>query len=151
MSRRSLRTLRRAATLLSLGTIGLAACGAGTSPQGATAAAANADTATSTTMAMPPAPGPAAATAAAPVATNSVAIQNFAFGPTTVTVKVGATVTWTNHDDEAHTVFFVFDGSRSPILVNSANVYQKTFTAPGTYVYHCTIHPFMTGTVVVTA
>ncbi|MDQ6947004.1 MAG: plastocyanin, partial [Actinomycetota bacterium] len=59
--------------------------------------------------------------------------------------------TWTNTDDEAHTVFFSFDGSISPILVNSANVYHKAFTTPGTFVYHCTIHPFMTGTVVVTA
>jgi plastocyanin len=88
---------------------------------------------------------------AAPVATGAVTIQKFAFGPSSIVVKVGTTITWTNADDEAHTVFFAFDGSRSPILVNNANVYHKTFTTPGTYPYHCTIHPFMTGTVEVTA
>jgi plastocyanin len=85
------------------------------------------------------------------IATTAVTIQKFAFGPAAIVVKVGTTITWTNMDDEAHTVFFAFDGSRSPILVNNANVYHKTFTTPGTFTYHCTIHPFMTGNVEVTA
>jgi plastocyanin len=85
------------------------------------------------------------------VATDAVNIEGFAFKPGGITVKQGSTVTWTNKDDEAHTVFFMFDSSRSPLLVNSANTYTKTFTTAGTFVYHCTIHPFMTGTVTVTA
>jgi plastocyanin len=145
MSDRSFRSLRRAATLLSLTTLGLAACGvAGSHPSAAS----------STTMTMPmtmPMTASPAAAKTPPVATDAVTIENFAFGPAAVTVKVGTTVTWTNKDDEAHTVFFAFDGSRSPILVNNANIYHKTFTTPGTYTYHCTIHPFMTGVVVVTA
>jgi plastocyanin len=86
-----------------------------------------------------------------PVATDAVNIEGFAFKPAVITIKQGATVTWTNKDDEAHTVFFSFDSTRSPLLVNSANTYTKTFTTAGTFVYHCTIHPFMTGTVTVTA
>jgi plastocyanin len=105
----------------------------------------------STTVPSTTVPSTTTAPGAAAVSTNAVTIQKFAFGPSTVTVKAGSTITWTNMDDEAHTVFFAFDGSRSPILVNTANVYHKTFTTPGTYTYHCTIHPFMTGTVVVTA
>jgi plastocyanin len=96
-------------------------------------------------------PADAATTAGPAVATSAVAIQSFKFGPAAITVKAGTTVTWTNKDDEAHTVFFAFDGSKSPILVNNNNVYTKTFSTPGTYTYHCTIHPFMTGTVEVTA
>lgn len=141
MPPRSFRMLRRAATLVSLTTVGLAACGVANSHPSA---------ATQATMTMPMTAAPAASKTT-PVATDSVSIQNFAFAPAAITVKVGTTVTWTNHDDEAHTVFFAFDGSRSPILVNSANIYHKTFTTPGTYTYHCTIHPFMTGVVVVTA
>jgi plastocyanin len=143
MPPRSFHSLRRAVTLLSLTTLGLAACGvAGSHPSAASSA--------TMPMTMPMTASPAV-DKAAPVATDAVTIENFAFGPTAVTVKVGTTVTWTNRDDEAHTVFFAFDGSRSPILVNNANIYHKTFTTPGTYTYHCTIHPFMTGVVVVTA
>jgi plastocyanin len=155
--------LRGAAAMIGLSAIGLAACGAGT-PNHSTAtpaaapAAAPASSQAMPGMAMPSTtlpsttlPSTTTAPSAAAVSTNAVTIQKFAFGPSTVTVKAGSTITWTNMDDEAHTVFFTFDGSRSPILVNTANVYHKTFTTPGTYTYHCTIHPFMTGTVVVTA
>lgn len=135
---------RRSVALLSLAALGVTACSAGAAST-RTAASPAASVAPTTTMPMPAAvPGPA-------VATDAVAIQGFKFGPATITVKAGSTVTWTNKDDEAHTVFFAFDGSRSPILVNNNNVYTKSFSTPGTYTYHCTIHPFMTGTVTVTA
>jgi plastocyanin len=142
----SYRPARLAASLLGIAALGLAACGAG----GSTAAARTQPpiTADPAMAGMPMAAPPARSGPA--VGTNAVAISNFKFGPAAVTVKVGSTVTWTNTDDEAHTVFFEFDGSRSPILVNGANVYHKSFSIPGTFVYHCTIHPFMTGTVVVT-
>jgi len=83
-----------------------------------------------------------------PQSTDKVTIQNFMFGPSAITVKAGTSVTWTNKDDEAHTVAFA--DSRSPVLVNGDNTYTKTFSRPSTYTYHCSIHPFMTGTVVVT-
>jgi len=131
------------ASLVGVAALGLTACGAGNQP---------AKTAVAPMAAMPMTAPAAPAAPTGPAAnTSAVSISNFKFGPAAITVKVGATVTWTNTDDEAHTVFFSYDGSRSPILVNSANIYHKTFSTAGTFVYHCTIHPFMTGTVVVTA
>jgi plastocyanin len=145
---------RRGAALLTLAVLGVTACSAGaastrTAAHPAPSVAPAGTNHTPTTMPMP-AGAPDSAVAAA-VASNAVTIQGFKFGPNAITIKTGTTVTWTNKDDEAHTVFFAFDGSRSPILVNSNNVYSKTFSTPGSYTYHCTIHPFMTGTVTVTA
>jgi plastocyanin len=101
-------------------------------------------------MAMPPAGPPAAVPGQdAPVATNTVAIQNFAFAPATVTVKAGTTLTWTNRDQDSHTVTAMSGPFHSPTL-NTGQSYRYTFTAPGRYEYLCTIHPFMTATVVVT-
>ncbi|NUP48221.1 MAG: cupredoxin family copper-binding protein [Catenulispora sp.] len=88
---------------------------------------------------------------AAPVAGNAVAISGFAFGPAALTVKVGTTVTWTNKDSDAHTV--TSQGSGGPLqskALATGESYSYTFTAPGTYAYLCTIHPFMTATVTVT-
>jgi amicyanin len=95
-------------------------------------------------------PTPAGSVPTAPVGRNSVTIKNFAFAPAAATVKVGTTVTWVNQDTEPHTVTSQGPGPlRSPALSNGAR-YSYTFTAPGTYHYLCTIHPFMTGTVTVT-
>jgi plastocyanin len=90
----------------------------------------------------------APATAAAPVPADAVAIRNFAFGPQVVTVKAGTTVHWTNSDTEAHTVTSNTGAFGSAVLQPGAS-YSFTFTKPGTYHYRCTIHPFMTGTVMV--
>jgi plastocyanin len=95
-------------------------------------------------MAMPVA---APAAAAAP---NTVTIDNFAFGPATVTVAVGTKVTWTNRDDEPHTVVSADDprAFKSGAL-DTGDSFTFTFDKPGTYKYFCSIHPHMTGTVVV--
>ena len=86
---------------------------------------------------------------AAPVTGDAVSIDNFAFVPATLTVRVGSTVTWTNHDKEPHTIA-ASDGSfHSPGLGSNAT-YSYTFTAAGSFGYICSIHPFMHGTVVVT-
>jgi plastocyanin len=97
---------------------------------------------------------PAASTAGSsgqdtPVATNTVAIQNFAFSPASVTVKTGTTVTWTNRDQDSHTATAMSGVFHSPTL-NTGQSYHYTFTTPGHFDYLCTIHPFMTATVVVT-
>lgn len=84
-----------------------------------------------------------------PVATTSIEIQNFVFSPTTVRVKAGSTVTWTNRDQDAHTVTAMAGPFHSPTL-NTGQSFRYTFTTPGRYHYLCTIHPFMTATVVVT-
>jgi plastocyanin len=99
-------------------------------------------------MAMP-APDPGAAPDA-PVATDTVAILNFAYSPATATVKVGTTVTWTNQDQDQHTVTAMNDGPFHSAPLNTGESYRYTFTKPGRFEYLCTIHPFMTATVVVT-
>jgi len=81
--------------------------------------------------------------------TDSVAIRNFAFAPAMVTVPVGTTITWTNDDQDAHTVSATGGAFRSAAL-NNGDTFRFTFTKPGRYDYICTIHPFMTATVVVT-
>lgn len=91
----------------------------------------------------------ASGAAATAVAVDSVAIRNFAFAPQVVTVAVGATVTWTNNDQDAHTVAAT-DGSFKSAALNTGGTFRFTFTKPGRYEYLCTIHPFMTATVVVT-
>ncbi|MET8956757.1 cupredoxin family copper-binding protein [Streptomyces sp. NPDC004533] len=101
-------------------------------------------------MTMPMSPSSTGAPAA-PVNGNAVAIKNFAFSPTTLKVKAGTTVTWTNQDTDPHTVTSTGSGGplHSAALATHAT-YSYTFTKPGTYAYLCTIHPFMTGTVEVT-
>lgn len=102
--------------------------------------------------ATPAAPAaPAAPGAAAPPAGNTVTIRNFAFSPAALSVKPGTTVTWTNQDSAPHTVVSA-DGDPAPFtsdtLATGAS-FTFTFTTPGTYTYHCSIHPSMTGTIVV--
>jgi len=94
-------------------------------------------------------PDSASAPAGAPVAASSVTIKSFAFSPASITVKVGTTVTWTNQDQDAHTVTDK-GGAFGSQALNTGASFKFTFTKPGTYNYLCTIHPFMTATVVVT-
>ncbi len=77
-----------------------------------------------------------------------VKIDNFVFGPQTVTVPVGATVTWTNMDDIPHTVVST-DGVFKSKVRDTDEKFSYTFTKAGTYTYFCSVHPKMTGTVVV--
>ena len=83
-----------------------------------------------------------------PAASAEVKIDNFSFGPQTVTVPVGATVTWINHDDIPHTVVST-DGVFKSKVRDTDEKFSYTFTKAGTYPYYCTIHPKMTGKVVV--
>lgn len=85
----------------------------------------------------------------APLAPDHVAIDNFAFTPRTLTVTAGTEVTWVNRDDVPHTIVNVeqkFPGS--PVL-DTDRTYSVRLTKPGTYRYFCSIHPTMTGTIVV--
>jgi amicyanin len=77
-----------------------------------------------------------------------VKIDNFSFGPATLTVPVGTTVTWTNRDDIPHTVVSDEKIFKSKVL-DTDEKFSFTFTKPGTYPYFCSIHPKMTGKVVV--
>lgn len=119
----------------------LAACSAGSStPPAAPASAA------------PPAASPSAAASAsggAPAASGqAVTIQGFAFGPASVSVSVGTTVTWTNQDSTQHTVT-ADDGSFDGGPLANGQTFSQTFSKAGTFTYHCKIHPKMTASVTV--
>jgi Icc protein len=86
--------------------------------------------------------------AAAGTAKQQVTIDNFSFKPRSLTVPVGATVTWINHDDVPHTVVSTKKRFASPTLDTDGR-FSYRFTAAGTYAYYCSVHPTMTGTVVV--
>jgi plastocyanin len=81
-------------------------------------------------------------------ANAEVKIDNFSFGPQTVTVPVGATVTWTNRDDIPHTSVST-DGVFKSKVIDTDEKFSYTFARAGTYPYYCSIHPKMTGQVVV--
>ena len=84
-----------------------------------------------------------------PSAANAeVKIDNFSFGPQTVTVPVGATVTWINRDDIPHTVVST-DGVFKSKVRDTDEKFSYTFTKAGTYSYYCSVHPKMTGQIVV--
>jgi plastocyanin len=78
----------------------------------------------------------------------AVKIDNFVFGPQTMTVPVGTTVTWTNSDDIPHTAVST-DGVFKSKVMDTDETFSYTFTQAGTYSYYCTIHPKMTGQIVV--
>ena len=80
----------------------------------------------------------------------AVKIDNFTFTPKSVTVKAGTTVTWTNQDDIPHTVTSTTKQFRSKGL-DTDDKFTFTFSTPGTYDYFCSLHPQMTGTIVVEA
>jgi plastocyanin len=84
-----------------------------------------------------------------PAAANAeVKIDNFSFGPETLTVTVGTTVTWTNRDDIPHTVVST-DGVFKSKVRDTDEKFSYTFAKAGTYPYYCSVHPKMTGKVVV--
>src|SRR5437879_13122939 len=83
-------------------------------------------------------------------ATSAVTIQNSAFAPASVTVRVGDTVTWTNRDAFSHTSTSD-TGTWDTGVITAGGSRSFTFGSAGTFAYHCSIHSFMHGTVVVQA
>jgi plastocyanin len=99
----------------------------------------------------PPINQPPATNNPAPLPTKaSVSISNFSFNPATLTVKKGTRVTWTNNDSVGHTVTADNGSGPGSGLLNNGDSYNYTFDATGTYPYHCSVHPSMKGTVIVT-
>jgi plastocyanin len=78
----------------------------------------------------------------------AVKIDNFSFGPAVLTVPAGITVTWTNRDDIPHTVVSDDKVFKSRVL-DTDETFSTTLEKPGTYPYFCSVHPKMTGKVVV--
>jgi len=90
----------------------------------------------------------AMAASAAPAETR-VSIDNFVFKADSITVRAGTTVVWENDDDIAHTVVATDGAFRSQAL-DTDDKFSFTFATPGTFDYFCSLHPRMTGQVVVT-
>src|SRR5215831_13033544 len=79
---------------------------------------------------------------------NTVSIKNMAFSPSSLNVTTGTTVTWVNNDGITHTVT-ANDGSFNSGNLTPGMSFTHTFNSVGTVSYHCSIHPMMTGSVVV--
>lgn len=151
--------IRLGAIVVSLSIL-LAACGSngGTTTAGGTTPTVAAPTATPTATAIPTvAPTPTSAAPAGSVVEVSMSrsgVYTLFFAPQTVTISVGTTVTWTNRTSISHTVTSddgkSFDsGMANPITAGMT--FSFKFTKPGTYKYHCALHPeMMVGTIIVT-
>ena len=87
---------------------------------------------------------------AAPARSAAVSIDNFTFKNPVVTVKPGTTVTWTNGDDIPHTVVSK-DGVFKSKVLDTGDRFSFTFAKAGQFGYFCSLHPHMTGTVIVKA
>lgn len=77
-----------------------------------------------------------------------VNIDNYTFAPATITVPAGTTVHWVNHDEIPHNVVADDKSFKSKVMDTNED-FTFTFSKPGTYNYSCSIHPRMTGKVVV--
>jgi plastocyanin len=80
---------------------------------------------------------------------NKIEIKDFAFNPQTITVKSGEKITWINRDEEPHTVVSVEKQFKKSTALDTDQEFTITAGAPGTYTYFCSVHPKMTGTIVV--
>lgn len=106
-------------------------------------------TTTSTTMGMPTSTpvSPSTTTSTPTTTASAISIAGLAFNPANLAVSAGTTVTWTNNDSVSHTVT-ADNGTFDSGVIPPGGTYSHTFTAAGTVTYHCTIHPFMHGSVI---
>ena len=138
--------------LLAFSLFALLALSACASSAGGTAApAATAPTAApagSEPAASAPAAGGGGCTTSSEAGAVSVGIEGFAFAPAEVTAAVGETITWTNSDSAPHTATLDDNSCDTGNIAQNASA-GLVFDAAGTYPYHCTIHPNMTGTITI--
>ena len=139
MHHRALAGLAVGAVLL------LAACSSSGAPVAPSVAAPSAE---ASTAASAPAAGGAACSQTADAGQVAVAIKDFAFGPADIQAKVGDIITFTNGDSAPHTAT-LDDGSCSTGTISPGSADGLTFTAAGTYPFHCKIHSQMKGTITV--
>ena len=83
------------------------------------------------------------------VGENKIEIKDFAFNPQTITVKSGEKITWINRDEEPHTVVSVEKQFKKSSALDTDQEFTIVAGSPGTYTYYCSVHPKMTGTIVV--
>lgn len=79
---------------------------------------------------------------------DRIVISDFMFTPAELTIAAGAKVTWVNQDEAPHTIIDDSKTIRSDAL-DTGDKFQFVFTRPGTYTYHCSLHPQMTGQIIV--
>jgi plastocyanin len=84
-----------------------------------------------------------------PASAAEIKIDNFSFGPATITVPAGTTITWKNNDDVPHVVSSDDNKMFKSKALDTDDRFSFTFTNPGTYNYYCAIHPKMTAKIVV--
>ena len=80
---------------------------------------------------------------------NRIEIKDFAFNPQTLKVKSGVKITWINRDEEPHTIVSVEKQFKKSTALDTDQEFTIAMGAPGTYTYFCSVHPKMTGTIVV--
>ena len=80
---------------------------------------------------------------------TGVTIDNFSFSPNTLTLSVGTTVTWINHDNVPHVVSSAGNRFKKSTVLRTGQTFSHSFVATGTYSYLCSIHPRMTGKIIV--
>ena len=80
---------------------------------------------------------------------NRIEIKDFAFNPQTITVKSGEKITWINRDEEPHTIVSVEKQFKKSSALDTDQEFTITAGPPGTYTYYCSVHPKMTGTIVI--
>jgi plastocyanin len=80
---------------------------------------------------------------------NRIEIKDFAFNPQTITVKSGEKITWINRDEEPHTIVSVEKQFKKSPALDTDEKFTVVAGSPGTYSYYCSVHPKMTGTIVV--
>jgi plastocyanin len=150
--------IRRLGLLLvgAITTLALAACGGTATPSPASSAATAPSVAASTAPSVAASAGGSAAAAACTTAPAggtakvTVTIKDFSFSPEPVQAKVGDVIAWTNSGNVSHTAT-LDDNSCSTDTLASGATGSLVFSAPGTYAYHCKIHPTqMKGTIQVT-
>ena len=129
--------------ILLAGILLLAGCGTSTS------GGANASTAAPTSTAAPA--GTTSSNSSVAQVKISETNDKYGFAPATLTVAKGTRVEWSNASDAPHTVTSDSGTTLASSLISpSGGTFDFTFTQPGTYTYHCTVHPYMKGTIVVT-
>jgi len=128
--------------------VALAACSGAASPTAAPPSPAASVAAPSPAASVAASMAASPAASQAPAASDAITIQNFAFAPASLTVKSGATVTWTNMDSPKHSVKWD-DGTTGSDPLSTGATYTRAFATAGTFTYVCGIHASMKGTIVV--
>lgn len=88
-------------------------------------------------------------TTASQIGQNNIEIKNYVFSPSSLTIKIGDTITWTNNDGVSHTITSDSGSELDSQTISDGQTYSHTFNSAGTFNYHCSIHTGMKGRIIV--